>query len=244
MKIIPRRLVTTFIAGALAGLGPGHYPAYAEVQLRTEDELLQRRLYQPPPESKSYSQQLSDAQPIKTMRGVWHLQEYNLEGKLVSDGTLTFRGSDSEPERGQVTYEGNAGAGRGPWILKADGFGRSQTGVGGIIEKKALWKLRRGTEGTFTYAGRINVPSFTGTRPDATIEGPVVQLINGGKPKGGSEKKVGRFEANLERFLVAAEEDAAVDSAAAGGAPERLEIIEAPLNLQYQLFLYPPHRGL
>ena len=50
-----------------------------------------------------------------------------------------------------MSYAGEAASGRGPWIIKADGFGRSPTGVGGAIERKALWKLRRGAAGTFTY---------------------------------------------------------------------------------------------
>ena len=60
--------------------------------------------------------------------------------------------------------------------------------------------------------------------PDATIEGEIIQLLRGGKPKGGSEEKVGTFRAVLERRLTAAEEAAATDSAAAGGRPEALEV--------------------
>ena len=126
---------------------------------------------------------------------------------------------------------------------------------------KALWKLRRGSEGTLVYSGRAAVTSFSGDRPNAVIKGPIVQLvsslcapclqrshklmdrisgpdlrlrllptvihtqINGGKPKGGSEKKVGSFEAELTRFLTAAEEEASVDSAAAGGAPQELQVV-------------------
>ena len=44
-------------------------------------------------------------------------------------------------------YEGEAPSGRGPWIIKSDGFGRNPEGTGGIIEQKALWKLRRGDAG-------------------------------------------------------------------------------------------------
>lgn len=196
-----------------------------EVSPRSTEDALRRQLYAPPPEVQSFQQQLSDAQPFKTMRGVWRLREYDQRGREVASGVLTFRGAGGDvAERGSVVYEGDAAPGRGPWILKADGFGRSQTGVGGIIEKKALWKLRRGAVGTFTYSGRINVPSFTGQRPDAVISGQIVQLVNGGKPKGGSEISVGRFEAELTRDLTMAEESAAVDSEAAGGAPEALRL--------------------
>ena len=227
---LARRAVTCTFVSACFGLLSNRPATALEVEQRLPEEKLQRALYAPPPpQIQSYAQQLSDAQPFKTMRGVWRLKEFNLQGKEIGQGTLTFRGAGGDvAEKGSVVYEGDtrgSSQGRGPWLLKAYGFGRSQTGMGGIIEKKALWKLRRGGEGTFTYAGRVNVPSFSGARPDATIKGDVIQLINGGKTKGGSEKAVGRFEAELVSLLTAADEEAAVDSAAAGGAPESLEVV-------------------
>ena len=61
--------------------------------------------------------------------------------------------------------------------------------------------------------------------PVASIEGEIIELVNGGKPKGGSERRVGTFFAKLERRLTAAEEAAAsADSAASGGAPEALQV--------------------
>lgn len=189
---------------------------------RPELQRIQQQLYSPLPERQTYQQQLSDAIRIKSMRGVWELRETDSTGR-VREGRLIFRGAETE-QRGRVTYEGDAAPGRGPWILKADGFGSNPTGRGGIIEQKALWKLRRGDEGTFTYSGRLNVPSYTGDKPDATIGGQVVQLINGGKPKGGTEKVVGKFEASLRRLLTAEDERAAVDSEASGGAPEAIEL--------------------
>ena len=69
-------------------------------------------------------------------------------------------------------------------MIKPDGFGRSPTGVGGAIERKALWKLRRGASDTFTYAGRVNVASYDNTGlADAAVDGDIVELINGGKPR-------------------------------------------------------------
>ncbi len=220
----------------IASLGwrlPTPGPARAlEVAKRTEEEIVERSLYSPPsPERLSFSQQVSDAITIKSMRGVWAMREYDKSNLLIASGTLTFRGSDSTPDKGTVVYEGEAASGRGPWLLKADGFGRNQMGKGGVIEQKALWKLRRpaasgGTfSGTFTYEGRVNVPSYTGLRPDATVEGPIVELINGGKPKGGSERRVGRYEASLLRLLTDEDEQASIDSAAAGGAPEALKVV-------------------
>jgi hypothetical protein len=53
----------------------------------------------------------------------------------------------------------------------------SPTGEGGIIEMKALWKLRRGAQGMLINSGRASVTSFTGDRPNASIQGPIVQLV-------------------------------------------------------------------
>lgn len=219
------------VAAALLGVCPLlHLPSPAparalQVDIRPAEQTLQRQLYAPPPPVQSFSQQLSDAQPFKTMRGVWELRELDMQGRPGLTGQLIFRGAGGElAERGSVVFSSGEISARGVWILKADGFGRSQTGKGGVIEKKAIWKLRR-AEGTYTYAGRVNVPSFNGQRPDAVIEGPVVQLINGGKPKGGSEKQVGRFQAKLIDLLTEADEEAAVDSAAAGGRPESLQLV-------------------
>ena len=188
--------------------------------MRAADDDLRRaqqQLYNPLPEIQPFTSQVSDAIRIKTMRGVWRLREVDKAGR-ATEGWLTFRGSPLE-ERGKVSYEGGAAAGRGPWILKADGFGPNPEGKpGGIIEQKALWKLRRGSSGTFQYAGRLYVPSYTGDKPDASIEGSVVELINGGKPKGGSEKVVGKFEASLSRLLTAEDEGE-------GGASEAIQVV-------------------
>jgi hypothetical protein len=205
MKVVAsRRAAATLIASALTIRSPPVGRAAVE---RSEQQSIERALYSaPPPDIQSNTKQLSDAIPLKTMRGVWRLREYGQGNQLTAEGLLTFRGADSSPDRGTVTYDGDAGAGRGPWLLKADGFGRSQTGKGGIIVQKALWKLRRRGIGTFTYAGRASIPSYTGDLPDAIIGGPIIELVNGGKPKGGSEKEVGRFEASLLRCLTDAEE--------------------------------------
>ena len=122
--------------------------------------------------------------------------------------------------------------------IKSDGFGRDPESKGGIIEMKALWKLKRrvpdsggaggggaGGAGTFTYAGRIRVNrraenSAAGTSrrtADASIEGEIIELIKGGQPKGGSERKVGTFSAELERDLTAAEDEAS-------GTPEAMQM--------------------
>ena len=158
---------------------------------KKSDEELLRQLYAPPVEMQTFRQQMSDAITIQSMKGVWSFRE-SFAGRPATAGVLTFRGADFA-ERGVVTYTGEAASGRGPWVIKADGFGRSPSGkVGGAIERKALWKLRRGSGGTFTFAGRVNVASYRAPDglPDAKITGNIVELIAGGKPKGGSEKVV------------------------------------------------------
>ena len=221
---VASRRAATFIAAALVSrIGIGSSSAALEVQQRSESEVLANKLYgTPPPTVVPYQQQVNDAITIQSMRGMWQLEE-RLKGSDAV-GELFFRGAEQE-ERGSVSYVGQAGSGRGPWIIKADGFGRSPRGVGGAIERKALWKLRRGSAGTFTYAGRVNVVGyFADGMPDATVDGDIIELVNGGKPKGGSERKVGTFHATLRRRLRASEEEASTDSAAAGGAPETLNV--------------------
>ena len=225
---IPSRRHASLLAAALVTIP--RLPSIAfevVVPSRTDEEITQLKLYggpgAAPPSVDSYQQQVNDAITIQSMRGVWSLQE-KMNGRATT-GKLIFRGAETE-ERGSVTYMGEAANGRGPWIIKADGFGRAPAGkVGGAIERKALWKLRRGQGGTFTYAGRVNVLAYGADGlPDAFIEGDVIELVNGGKPKGGSERKAGTFRAVLERRLTAAEEAAATDGAAAGGAPEALQV--------------------
>ena len=210
---------------------------------RSPEEVQQRLLYgTQAPNMQSQQQQIGDAISIKTMRGVWSLRETYLDkSRPASEGQVTFVGALYEG-KGVLSYAGQAEqqqqgggpqqerrqqSGRGPWIIKSDGFGRSPAGrKGGMIEQKALFKIRKAGVGTFTYAGRINVVAYdelTGF-PDASIDGDLVQLINGGKPKGGSERKVGSFHAELLRPLTADEEQASTDSAAAGGEPEALRL--------------------
>ena len=170
-----------------------------------------------------YQQQVSGRSAIQSI--LWRLairEEFRGQPDAFV-GKLYFRGATTE-ERGGIAYEGDAANGRGPWVIKPDGFGRSPTGVGGAIERKALWKLRRGASG-FTYAGRVNVAGYDNTGlADAAVDGDIVELINGGKPKGGSERVVGKFRATLLRRLTESEEAASTDSAAAGGAPESLVV--------------------
>ena len=223
--MLPRRLAFRKLLSTVlttAALSAQSAPAI-EVASRSAQEQLERALYGTgAPEMQSYQQQINDAVSIRTMRGVWQLREFPMAGGSPTVGTLTFRGAGTEA-KGTVAYAGlpDAPNGRGPWVIKPDGFGRSPRGAGGVIEQKALWKLRRAGS-SYTYAGRINV----GANPmDARVQGDVIQLINGGKPKGGSEKKVGTFDASLQRLLTQEEENASTDSAAAGGKPEALDVV-------------------
>ena len=223
MRVFSRRMAARALF--VAAIGRSTFPPLPagalKVAERSEEERLAISLYgNGEPDVQSFSTQVSDAISIKTMRGVWSFKETYSSGATTT-GQLIFRGADAS-DRGTVTYESEgAKSGRGPWIIKSDGFGRNPRGQGGIIEQKGLWKLRRGSAGTFAYAGRINV----GASPlDAVVKGDIVQLIDGGKPKGGSEKKVGKFEASLQRKLNAGEETAATDSAESGGAVQALQV--------------------
>lgn len=235
MRFMARRMATSLVAAAAVSfIAPRHDSRAFEIEIpgRTNQERLEKQLYAAPaPTVVPYTQQVNDAITIQTMRGVWQFREsFTTPTRADKTGILTFRGAEFD-ERGTVTYSGVSGSGRGPWIIKADGFGRSPSGkVGGAIERKGLFKLRRGQAGTFTYAGRIHVVGYDARDglPDATIEGDIIQLINGGKPKGGREDKVGTFRAKLERRLTVAEEGAATDSAAAGGQPEALDVVTPP----------------
>eukprot|EP00961_Rhodomonas_salina_P016010 215400-Rhodomonas_salina.2 len=75
---------------------------------------------------QSYYQQLRDAMPLKTMRGIWKYKEVK-DGK-VCDGTLTFRGQLDNPNRGDVVFDGGSNscyspippvkAIKGKWLMK------------------------------------------------------------------------------------------------------------------------------
>ena len=176
----------------------------------------------PPPTVVPYQQQVQDAITIQSMRGVWQLREEFRGQPDAFVGKLYFRGATTE-ERGGVAYEGDAANGRGLRVIKPDKADRPPASAAPTA--KALWKLRRGASGTFTYAGRVNVAGYDNTGlADAAVDGDIVQLINGGKPKGGSERVVGKFRATLLRRLTESEEAASTDSAAAGGAPESLVV--------------------
>ena len=122
MLEVARRSVLTLLASAIAN--PRIQRAWGAVPERSEEDFLSRQLYAPAPAVQSYRQQLNDAITVQTMRGVWQLSEYSSAGKLLAEGVLTFRGADSSPDKGTVVYQGGAATGRGPWILKPDGFGR------------------------------------------------------------------------------------------------------------------------
>ena len=213
-----RRAAVLLAAAATTTTTPLRLAAIT-VQERSAQEILERQLYgAPPPTVRTFEQQVGDAISIRSIKGVWSLRESR--GRAATTGKLTFRGAEIE-DKGSCTYSGEAASGRGPWIIKSDGFGRNPQGDGGRIEMKALWKLKRAAEGTsYAYAGRITVGDRSNGVPDAYIEGDIVELVKGGKTKpGGSERKVGTFRADLERLLTPDEE-----LAEAGGGGAALEM--------------------
>lgn len=110
-----RSAASAFASTLLAAATLHRLPARAiDVPQRTEQQRLEQQLYAPPPRVEAYRQQLSDAILIKSLRGVWSLRE-TFKGKHLTAGILTFRGAEGE-DKGQVTYEGEAASGRGPWV--------------------------------------------------------------------------------------------------------------------------------
>ena len=138
MRLVPPPLAASrraLIVAAAAVISPSSR-AGADVDstagLRLEGAALQRAqqaLYGGgAPEVKRQTQQVSDAITIRSMKGVWQFKEvFTSPARVSREGTLYFRGAELE-ERGTVTYAGDAANGRGPWIIKADGFGRSPAG--------------------------------------------------------------------------------------------------------------------
>lgn len=170
------------------------------------------------PNFKSLAQQMAELNVFTSMNGVWKVREYDREGQIVATGTLTFRGNPGG-SKGAVEYDGDGQqeeeTGRGRWSMRPDGFAKAPLGSeGGVIQNKARWNLRKSLSGVFVYAGVVKVDGFTKGRPDAVITGEVVQLIKGGDPngaRGGYERKVGTFSANLRRLLTEEEYDAAAE---------------------------------
>lgn len=160
-----------------------------------------------------YLQQVQDAMPLKTMRGVWRFKEKR-EGRTCT-GRLTFQGKLDEPNRGDVVYENLEGgaamcysptppakAVKGKWLMKPAKFESKETGSGttmGTIQFNARWKLRT-AQGTFIYRGDISADPIKGSGnvPDAVIKGEIL------KDKGNENyKRVGSFEGDLKEFLPA-----------------------------------------
>jgi len=148
-----RRITRALVAGALivasmssaaleASAAAFHPPALV---LAAEEDVMRPRFYM---------DQVSDAMPLKTMRGVWRYKEKR-EGR-VCNARLVFEGKDDEPNRGEVRLESvgiascydalaPAKAIRGKWLMKPAKFeGRPSAGGGtiGTIQFNARWKLR------------------------------------------------------------------------------------------------------
>ena len=194
--MIARRLAAALLSASL--LSP---------PLRRVASALEPRQALEPLLPQSARQQISDAIPLKSMRGVWRLRETRGDGGPRLEGKLMFTGAadlvtDSTNRNGAVVYtpaDGGASA-SGVWVLKTAGFGRDAMGRG-VVEVKAAWKLRR-DGGKYVYSGRVRVPY----EYMAFCEGDVKLL---GGADGRDERLVGGFEAELLRPLSAEEENAA-----------------------------------
>eukprot|EP00802_Teleaulax_amphioxeia_P020573 Tamp_20865.p1 GENE.Tamp_20865~~Tamp_20865.p1 ORF type:complete len:273 (-),score=44.31 Tamp_20865:356-1099(-) len=177
-----------------------------------------------------YLQQVQDAMPLKTMRGVWRYKEQR-EGQTCA-GRLVFEGKLDEPNRGDVLFEnldggscyapipsaeGKTRAIKGKWLMKPAKFERK--GDIGTIQFNARWKLRT-AQGTYIFRGDISADPIKGSGavPDASIRGEIL------KEKGSENyKKVGSFQGDLREFLSSGddEEENAVDAELDTDAEER-----------------------
>ncbi|KAG5188294.1 hypothetical protein JKP88DRAFT_206701 [Tribonema minus] len=153
---------------------------------------------EPLPPPKSYTQQIVDAIPIKTIRGVWRIREIR-EGESLCKGKLTFKGFVDEPGKGTVEYVSSDGEreGKGYWLLKPGSI------TAGKILFSARWKVTyKGGGGSFLYRGDVVLDSTEtlhaagNPHPDAHIRGEVLKPFKG---RTGSlqEKHIGEFEADL-----------------------------------------------
>ena len=159
---------------------------------------------QAPLEPQPYAQQVADAMPLKTMRGVWSVRErYDGSATRAATANITFRGPVSSPNKGEVLWVSTDGAeeqrqARGLYLLRPDGFGRDASGKG-IIIMKASWKLKR-AEGPYIYSARIEVPRVGADGlPEAKItEGSIELLVD---KVSGRTRRLGSFEAELSSPL-------------------------------------------
>jgi hypothetical protein len=157
---------------------------------------------------KFYLQQVQEAMPLKTMRGIWRFKE-NRERQSCT-GRLVFEGKLDEPNRGDVIFLGTENLGtssvcftprppaksvKGKWLMKPAKF--EQKGDIGTIQFNARWKLRT-EQGTFIFRGDISADPIEGTGavPEAIIKGEIL------KERGNERyEKVGSFEGQLKEFL-------------------------------------------
>lgn len=210
----PRRAV--LLSGLLYGLGiaqPGVAEQIGQESTSKDSSIDTMRFPSRETKIKSLNQQMKETVIFNTMNGVWKFDEYDNKGELFASGTLTFTG-DPRGSKGKVEYHGDGqliASGRGRWSMRADGFAKNPLGKGGVVRNSALWNLRRDELGVFAYFGLVKVDGFTRGRADAIVEGEIIKLVKGGNPnavKGGYEKKVGTFTANLRRLLTEEENDA------------------------------------
>jgi len=157
---------------------------------------------------KFYLQQVQEAMPLKTMRGIWRFKE--IRERQSCTGKLVFEGKLDEPNRGDVIFLGTENLGtssvcytprppaqsvKGKWLMKPAKF--EQKGDIGTIQFNARWKLRT-EQGTFIFRGDISADPIEGTGavPEAIIKGEIL------KERGNERyEKVGSFEGQLKEFL-------------------------------------------
>lgn len=143
-----------------------------------------------PVRPQSYLEQIEEAMPVKTIRGVWRIREYR-DGQPLCLGRVTFRGFVDQP-KGTVSYAGcNDSKGRGRWLLKP---ARIENGT---IRFSARWKINfADSEDSLIYRGDVQ-PGGNFAKAEATItSGEILKPVKG-LTGNLTEKRVGVFEADL-----------------------------------------------
>ncbi|EKU22417.1 hypothetical protein NGA_0427600 [Nannochloropsis gaditana CCMP526] len=163
-----------FLGGVTGNVG-GHTEAQASDQVITQ----------------SYIEQVRDAIPVKTIRGVWRIREYRDRDQPLCKGRIKMRGFVEEPNKGTLEYTGcNDGKGKGNWLLKPARIANGQ------IRFSARWKVRFSDGESLIYRGDVLAGGNYAKASASITDGEILKPFTG-ITGNLSEKKVGTFEADL-----------------------------------------------
>lgn len=142
--------------------------------------------------SQTYMEQVRDAIPVKTIRGVWRIREYRDKSTgTLCKGRLKMRGFVEEPNKGTLEYMGcNDSKGKGNWLLKPARIANGQ------IRFSARWKVRFSDGESLIYRGDVLAGGNYAKATASIVDGDILQPFTG-ITGNLSERKIGSFEADL-----------------------------------------------